>query len=234
MPKRLPRRVISYPIQNDEEYAQDQQYKPQKKTATAMRMNEQTNTDTSDNNQILADMAQVFLQAQAKLDQNTDGNNQEIIGLLEKVSRQLEDIQPNSGVNSQQSKNNKQNQFANNSTLPEQDTPSKSSNQVDKISQELQSLFKKVSQQGSNAANNDTANNDAAIYAQEIQGTSQQKNKNTSITAQTAAQVLAQAQYELANELEVSLKKLKQVISESEKVANKISNLLGEKNNTQK
>lgn len=45
---------------------------------------------------------------------------------------------------------------------------------------------------------------------------------------QTAKQILAEAQYELANELEESLKKLKQVISESEKIATKMSNLLGQ------
>ena len=45
---------------------------------------------------------------------------------------------------------------------------------------------------------------------------------------QTAAQALANAQYELANELENSLAKLRQVIGESEKLAEKISQLLGE------
>ncbi|MDU4962124.1 MAG: hypothetical protein E6X17_15820 [Sporomusaceae bacterium] len=47
-------------------------------------------------------------------------------------------------------------------------------------------------------------------------------------TAQTAAQALSDAQYELASELDSSLQKLKQVISESEKLAEKISRLLGE------
>lgn len=43
---------------------------------------------------------------------------------------------------------------------------------------------------------------------------------------QTAAQLLSQAQYELANELEASLQKLRQVINESEKIAAKVSALL--------
>ena len=56
--------------------------------------------------------------------------------------------------------------------------------------------------------------------------------ENTSSAAQTAAQALARAQYELANELEASLAKLKQVIGESEKLADKISNLLGQENSS--
>jgi len=47
---------------------------------------------------------------------------------------------------------------------------------------------------------------------------------------QAAAQALAQAQYELATELEASLQKLRQVIGESERLAGKISSLLGREN----
>lgn len=46
------------------------------------------------------------------------------------------------------------------------------------------------------------------------------------LDVQTAAQLLSQAQYELANELEVSLQKLRQVIDESEKIATKVGTLL--------
>lgn len=46
------------------------------------------------------------------------------------------------------------------------------------------------------------------------------------LDAQTAAQLLSQAQYELANELEASLQKLRQVIDESEKIATKVGTLL--------
>lgn len=55
-----------------------------------------------------------------------------------------------------------------------------------------------------------------------------QSDKTSMLAVQTASQVLAKAQYELANELDASLQKLKQVISESERIANQISNLLGE------
>jgi hypothetical protein len=62
----------------------------------------------------------------------------------------------------------------------------------------------------------------------------QQKNKpqnknNDTVVLKTAAEVLSRAQYELSNELENSLKKLKQVISESEQIASKISNLIEQK-----
>lgn len=48
------------------------------------------------------------------------------------------------------------------------------------------------------------------------------------MTAKIASQVLAEAQYELSKELESSLQKLRQVIAESEQVAQKISKLLQE------
>ena len=49
---------------------------------------------------------------------------------------------------------------------------------------------------------------------------------DASLDPQAAAQLLSQAQYELANELEASLQKLRQVINESEKIAAKVSTLL--------
>ena len=57
------------------------------------------------------------------------------------------------------------------------------------------------------------------------QGNAQQISK---LTADTATQVLAEAQYELAQELEASLQKLRKVIEESKQVAQKISDLLGQ------
>ncbi|MEM5771096.1 MAG: hypothetical protein AAGU32_22875, partial [Bacillota bacterium] len=57
------------------------------------------------------------------------------------------------------------------------------------------------------------------------QGTAQQIDN---LTADTAAQVLAETQYELAKELEASLQKLRKVIEESKQVAQKINDLLGQ------
>ncbi len=57
------------------------------------------------------------------------------------------------------------------------------------------------------------------------QGTAQQIDN---LTVDTAAQVLAETQYELAKELEASLQKLRKVIEESKQVAQKINDLLGQ------
>lgn len=217
MPRRLPRRVISYPLQNDEEYAQEQ-------------------PDKLKNNRLISDITQGFAEAQVNLSQNKDGNNQEILGLLEKVSKQLERLQQPSGGNLQKSGNRSQYQLNNNNMAEKKDqsTQSNAGNQSAIISQELQNLFNKIVQ-GNGSADNATLNDGSENNTQEKQTNNTQKaDKNNTVAVQTAAQVLAQAQYELANELEASLKKLKQVISESEKVANKISNLLGETNNNKK
>lgn len=45
--------------------------------------------------------------------------------------------------------------------------------------------------------------------------------------SQTVAQVLTQAQYELSQELEANLKKLRSVIQQSEEIAKKIELVLG-------
>jgi hypothetical protein len=50
----------------------------------------------------------------------------------------------------------------------------------------------------------------------------------TSQTAQQVAQILGQAQAEIAQELEANLKQLRQVISQSEAVARKIERVLGQ------
>lgn len=80
------------------------------------------------------------------------------------------------------------------------------------------------------------------LFSQLLQTSQQQNNqsggnqsgKERPVLVKTAAQVLSEAQYELSVELENSLQKLKQVIRESEKLADKISNLLGEEKNAPK
>lgn len=66
------------------------------------------------------------------------------------------------------------------------------------------------------------------------QNSASQGKKDTTMTKDAAQQILEQAQYELANELEASLKKLKEVISESENLATKISALIGQDSNQKK
>ena len=58
-------------------------------------------------------------------------------------------------------------------------------------------------------------------------------NQSNSISSvHLSSQELAQAQYELANELDASMQKLRQVISESEKIADRINRLLSARENT--
>ena len=107
------------------------------------------------------------------------------------------------------------------------------------ISEELKKLFSQLlkNQEGQQNQSEELqqSQNIEPQFNNDQQGqASGEKSKKSTIAVQTAAQVLAEAQYELANELDVSLKKLKQVISESEKIAEKISNLLGEGNTTNK
>ncbi|MEN6566880.1 MAG: hypothetical protein ABFC57_11310 [Veillonellales bacterium] len=135
---------------------------------------------------MIADIAQGFVQAQAKITEDSlkTADNQEIICLLQKLNSQLEKFQQ---------------------TATQQAITSNSKSNLQQGAMESSDQPQKQSQK-------------------------QTKSQENTVAVQTAPQVLAQAQFELANELEASLQKLKQVISESEKIANKISNLLGEEN----
>lgn len=139
---------------------------------------------------------------------------EEIKALLLRISNQLDCMQQNENTETTETNTTNQNQS--------EDSTS---------NQELQELFKQfLSKEQMNLQPVQTK---SASQQQSQSKTDQNNNDSAKLTKQTAAQALAQAQYELADELEASLKKLKQVISESEKLANKISNLLGEENNSQ-
>lgn len=192
---------------------------------------------------VIADMAKGFLQTQAKLD-----NSQEVVDLLHKINGQLENLQGALNGNSrsgggysppqQQQQPGGINQPMRQSQSPQ--AGQQALNSQAEVAPELRQLFSML------LANAGQQNNPAAAGGEQgaqqarqsqnqskEQGNGGNNSSNKPIAVQTAAQVLAQAQYELSNELEASLKKLKQVISESEKIANKISNLLGEENSQQ-
>jgi len=194
-------------------------------------------------NNLVAELAQGFMQAQANIsDSFSNVNNQEIVLLLQKINKQLETIQQSttnnqSAVNNQQAASPVQTQSAQQTQGTQnqnskQGTSNNSSNS-NGVSKELQTLFSQLLQGDSDNSTNTTSqqNNKNVCSSSDKK---QKNNSGNSLVAQTAAQVLAQAQYELSNELEASLNKLKQVITESEKIANKISNLLGEENSTNK
>jgi hypothetical protein len=188
-------------------------------------------------------MAKGFVEAQAKISgQQTGVNQQEVYELLKKISRQLEGFDQQQQQNQQQTQQkNGQPQQSDSAGGGQQSQSGKQGNGAQQqagqqneaqSAQELRSLFSRLLQDENQGARN-TANAKQGDSGGGRAGGSD-GGKPSTVTAQTAAQVLAQAQYELSRELEASLKKLKQVISESEILANKISNLLGEDNQSQK
>ncbi|XER07034.1 hypothetical protein SRRS_25790 [Sporomusa rhizae] len=206
---------------------------------------QQQNQDRSQqvDEKVIADMAKGFLQAQANVNNTScTVNSQEVVDLLNKINYQLTSLQGalnvsnNSGGQASQSSQptgeSQQLQESQNQQGGQQAEDLQSENDV---SQELRTLFSMLlnnnnKQNNQTNSNQGTNNNSTQNQRQgQVNGQNNRQNSN-SIAVQTAAQALAQAQYELSNELEASLTKLKQVISESEKIANKISSLLGEEN----
>jgi hypothetical protein len=189
------------------------------------------NTDS-----LIADMAKGFVEAQAKIASAPDGGpNQEMLAMLEKISRQLSQMQNMpAGVlqTCGQGQAGQQTQGAGQGKEGRQE-------ELSTIFSRLLTENKADGQQ--NGSQQGSGTQQRAGGMQSVGGSGQQSVQNSGkqtggqaaggakpSPAQTAAQALAQAQYELANELEASLAKLKQVISESEKLADKISNLLGQ------
>lgn len=165
----------------------------------------------------------------------------EIVSMLQKLNNQLEKMQQSESRNDQSnpaggsqqagSGNGDNRQQQNSAQLDQQGTAPAANRQM---TQELEAMLSQLLQGNDNALQSSATQPNPNSANSNQAGEGQQNNQPDSKLAQTAAQVLAKAQYELANELEVSLKKLKQVISESEKIANRISNLLGEENSSNK
>jgi len=182
--------------------------------------------NNGDANNLIADMAQGFIQAQTKAD---SGNNKEIISLLEKLNSNLEEmkssnddskknISSNAGKNTDNSSSKKLLQ----AKLSEHLLQSGSTEQGDKeLLQELKTLVSAMLQGKGNSEDNSSK-----PQTDDTKKADMKQQQQDSMAVQTVSQVLAQTQYELANELETSLQKLKEVISKSEKVATNISHLL--------
>ncbi|BBB92950.1 MAG TPA: hypothetical protein PKA28_02055 [Methylomusa anaerophila] len=232
MPKRLARRSLNYNNANNSDSETESE---RNDTITKEKTSKSTDADG-----LIADMAKGFLQAQAQIaDSSSTSNSQEMIDLLNKLNNQLEKLQNSfdKGTGQQKGTTNTgqaiglrgNGRQTSTSPLTANNTGQQMQQTESQLSQELQNLFSRL------LTENQAQNGQADTQANQKSYTNQagrENNKSSaaanSVVAQTAAQVLAQAQYELSNELEASLKKLKQVISESEKIANKISSLLGE------
>jgi len=171
-----------------------------------------------------------------------DDTQRQILELLQNISRQLAQLQAANNVAPQSMADSASAQ----GNLPAVagSSPDAAPPNQDQLTNQLQQLFSQLllsNKNGAGQKEQQRQNKGLEQVAGTGQGSSQSSSANEQqagensaqlqkLTAQTAAQVLAQAQYELANELEASLQKLKQVIRESEQIANKISNLLGEEN----
>lgn len=168
----------------------------------------ENNTDNQDANydKLVADMAKGFMEAQSQVTKPVNQNT-EMLDLLEKMSMQINELKNNLDNNG-------------NNTESQKNQSNSSQQQQDITAQNIKELLGSLLQANTNdnaQQNNENKNN--------------QNTQNINKTAvQSAAQVLTQAQYELSNELEASLTKLRQVISKSEKIANRISTLLGTEN----
>jgi hypothetical protein len=122
--------------------------------------------------------------------------------------------------------NQQSNQSSNQQSTNQQSTSQQSTNQQSTNQQSN-------NQQSNNQQNNNQQSNNQQSNNQQgnnQQGGSQQSLIKSDITAKMASQVLAEAQYELANELETSLNKLQRVIEESKQIAQKISSILAQQN----
>ena len=171
-------------------------------------------------NNLIADMAKGFVEAQAKISGPNDSANREMLQLLQKISSQLDNVQKaNSAVSTSQPKTT-----TNQSPNAEQGAELPAANGPDQNSPGLHNLFNQLLS---------AANQNSPPQKQQNNGSGQNQTKQLGIggkqqklAPQDAAQALSQAQYELSQELEASLQKLKQVIAESEKLADRISDLI--------
>lgn len=174
--------------------------------------------------------------------------DQEILVMLKQINEQLKQMQPQQNRQNSSAQNQQFNQTENKQNQ-DQAKGLEANEQNEKqnetiISEELSKLFSQlvkgkpkqtnssINEQTQAAPESNNTNQGDKRTKQSNQ--EQDEQRSGTVAVHTAAQVLAEAQYELANELDASLKKLKQVISESEKIANKISNLLGEGNASNK
>lgn len=237
MPRRSSRRFTNYSEKNNEQQPNEQQQSQQHQQHYNEQQQPQIQPQHSGgyenkkNDSLIADMAQEFIQAQAVMaDKAMSVNNLEIALLMQKVNDQLEELKrstPNSTQTGEQSNKSSTAQVSSQENATSGAAQDNSTQQADGgSSKDLQALLTSVLQGKNN--NGNSANTSSNTQSNDVNKSNGGQSPQNTMAVQNVSQVLAQAQYELANELETSLKKLKQVISESEKIANKISKLLGE------
>ncbi len=168
-------------------------------------------------NDMIASMAKGIAEVQSGATDQAD-----IVNMLQQISQQLGQLQGQpQPINSGQPMQESESEPVQEESAPEQDD---SSQQPDSLA-ELQRLVSQLAQNQRQQPDQTVKQNAGGKQAN---GQINMRKLQQKITQKTAARALNDAQYELSVELENSLKKLKQVISESEKLADKITNLIGE------
>ena len=167
---------------------------------------------------------------------NMRQHDEEILKTLQAINVHLASLQarPNDQVNEQESRTMKDNESQN--ICAQSDSL--------QLTQDLERVFSSLLHYQQNqsgkispprtATTNNTESNQLPEYASKNRqhfADSSNQPVNASFV-QMSSQELAQAQYELANELDASMQKLRQVISESEKIADRINRLLGASENS--
>lgn len=215
MEKRTSRRSVHYGRSNEERQVKS----------------ENISKNSSDTNNLIADMAQGFLQAQTN---TATVSNRDIISLLEKLNDNLEKL--NSGDmkdNPEPPSDEENNISSSNKKSTQQKGPEQSSQSNSKVQGNNDEVLKELTTLVSTMLQGKSTEKDSSSKNQNkdtAKASNIEQQQQDPMAVQTVSQVLAQTQYELANELETSLQKLKEVISKSEKVATNISHLLSKEN----
>ncbi|QJW48102.1 hypothetical protein HA075_21690 [bacterium BFN5] len=210
-------------------------YQDSKRNSNRERSNEKSASNTSD-----CEFSNQLGQCKENSFSESTGSK-EILAMLQKINTQLEKMQQSDQESAKTENGNgkqpgSEANSKNDSQEQQQSAKGSDSGQTKNTdaTKELQAIFSQLLQGKSNSQQPSAAPLETKENTAKSDNGQANEQQPSTVVAQTAAQVLAQAQYELSNELEASLQKLKQVISESEKIANKISNLLGEESSTNK
>ncbi|MBP2642135.1 MAG: hypothetical protein H6Q67_22 [Firmicutes bacterium] len=161
---------------------------------------------------------------------DTSAMDKEVLQLLQNMSQQLQSLSRQN--QSQEGEGGAGDVEASGKQQPAKPNrnPSANASSQDEADDKLRVLLSKLLAENKNPG---VSNNTILEAADNAPKTTAKTDTASALNSQTAAQALSQAQFELSEELRASLTKLKQVIDESEKIANKISSLLETENNNE-
>jgi hypothetical protein len=228
-----------YGRRRSEEYGRDEEFTPRggardEKSPPQSAAREDGGGEQSTDS-LIADMAKGFVAAQAQIaGQGAEGGNQEMLALLDKISRQLAQLQAKAGDGAPQQQGQGGGRQQTGGNQQSSGAQQSGGNQQAELSALFSQLLTGNKADGGEGQGGGQSAGSGQGQAGQNRGAGQGKQGSggKTVAARSAAQALAQAQYDLANELEASLAKLKQVISESEQLADRIGNLLGQESDS--